>query len=1351
MNGCVRLLKRAFELPRACVLVSVVMLVACSSADGTAPLGESIDSNPDFSNLPTRDGLGVDPGIPCETTQDCEGAFELLPCERASCSEAAGVCEVGHLPDGTECADGLLCTGPDACLNGVCRGTPLDCDDGLPCTSDSCDQKDGCVHSPLSEGSCDDGDPCTTEDTCVDGACTGGSPVEGCCLFDAECDDGDLCTDDNCEDNTCVASYNFAPCNDEDLCTLQDRCDGAGGCGGEPLLCDDQNPCTEDTCDPDTGTCIAGKAEDGTPCEDGNPCTNPDSCVDGLCVGDGSLCQCTTDADCVSYEDGNLCNGTLRCVDFLCVVEPTTIVQCNPTGNTACVTNTCDPQTGQCVPSAAEDGTNCDDQNPCTDADGCLNGLCVGAPLDCDDENACTFDACNPTSGCVNVAHTQPCDDGDICTQGDQCQNAVCSGSPVECDDGDVCTDDLCSPGIGCTSQANNAPCDDGNACTLGDQCAEGVCTGGTNTCACTSDGDCASEEDGNICNGTLRCVDGECQIDPSTPVTCDASADTACVKNLCDAASGTCVMSATGEGGACDDGNACTSGDACTDGLCVGTTVECDDENPCTSDTCDTTTGCDNSPNTLQCDDGDPCTGNDKCSLGACNGVALGCDDGNPCTIDSCDAVDGCVAVTAQDGTPCDDGSICTVFDACSDGACMGEPADCDDENVCTADLCSEAQGCLSFPLVDGTPCDDGSACSQGDQCVSGGCLGNPPSCDDGDPCTLDICDDEVGCDYSPAPDGVPCEDGDPCTAPDACLAGECQAGEPFCGCQSDADCAAEDDDDLCNGTLMCSPDGTCKIDPSTIIVCPAGDDPCLTPSCTPETGTCTFSPSANGALCDDSDGCTINDTCQEGTCTGFPEPCDDQNPCTADSCQDGACTYESAYDGQPCADDSNPCTLDVCQSGTCEHPAIIDGEPCSDDGNSCTSDLCVGGECVHPPVSDQLPCADDGNPCTYDQCADGICQHVSNDPAPVGPDECFPVSELTANTGPTTNGWSDCGVADQFSFKCNGPNCANTGSIDTWPCANPDFVYDGEDTGYEYAYVFVAPSDGVCTLIEHDEGFKTAGGGQFGVIDWFILTGGGCEADSCIAYMWENVDDNPLCGPGKKVCSFKEFSVSEGQVFYIVADIYDGLAPDHEGFDYDQEWSVEIVCDASQELLLNEDFTDAVCDGCSESINAPPQCSNFGWHPIGGFADVVTGYYVGQLSNNTLTGYDCAATSAGLGFPTVTLPATSTSCTASFDYYAELDPADDGDCANDILEVMLSVDGGAATLIPGDACGSGSSAENPIGSSQTPAKQTMSYDISYAMGSEVTLTLMWSSNDTNNVGLGAVIDNVQIVCEGP
>jgi hypothetical protein len=53
----------------------------------------------------------------------------------------------------------------------------------------------------------------------------------------------------------------------------------------------------------------------------------------------------------------------------------------------------------------------------------------------------------------------------------------------------------------------------------------------------------------------------------------------------------------------------------------------------------------------------------------------------------------------------------------------------------------------------------------------------------------------------------------------------------------------------------------------------------------------------SVDGSLCpggcDDNDPCTT-DTCVGGTCVNKPINCDDNDPCTADSCKGGSCEYE-------------------------------------------------------------------------------------------------------------------------------------------------------------------------------------------------------------------------------------------------------------------------------------------------------------------------------------------------------------------------------------------------------------------------------------------------------------------------
>jgi hypothetical protein len=75
-------------------------------------------------------------------------------------------------------------------------------------------------------------------------------------------------------------------------------------------------------------------------------------------------------------------------------------------------------------------------------------------------------------------------------------------------------------------------------------------------------------------------------------------------------------------------------------------------------------------------------------------------CDDGNVCTADACDAATGCVHLAA-DG-PCDDGSSCTVDDACSGGACAGRvPAE-----VCEGGLDDDCDGLVDGADPDCQPC---------------------------------------------------------------------------------------------------------------------------------------------------------------------------------------------------------------------------------------------------------------------------------------------------------------------------------------------------------------------------------------------------------------------------------------------------------------------------------------------------------------------------------------------------------------------------------------------------------------------------------------------------------------------
>lgn len=196
------------------------------------------------------------------------------PCTDDVCNVADGQCSYPATAGEPSCNDGVSCTEGDVCSNGACAGTPVVCNDGNGCTTEACVEGVGCVPVAVPDGTgCDDGLACTDGETCTAGVCTGSG-----------CDDGNPCTIDACdEQGGCQPSEPAdagAACDDDDVCTVRDACDGAGQCAaGAPLDCDDGNECTLDGCQSLVG-CVGVAAPQGTPCTGG-------TCSDGACVPGG--------------------------------------------------------------------------------------------------------------------------------------------------------------------------------------------------------------------------------------------------------------------------------------------------------------------------------------------------------------------------------------------------------------------------------------------------------------------------------------------------------------------------------------------------------------------------------------------------------------------------------------------------------------------------------------------------------------------------------------------------------------------------------------------------------------------------------------------------------------------------------------------------------------------------------------------------------------------------------------------------------------------------------------------------------------------------------------------------------
>ena len=160
--------------------------------------------------------------------------------------------------------------------------------------------------------------------------------------------------------------------------------------------------------------------------------------------------------------------------------------------------------------------------------------------------------------------------------------------------------------------------------------------------------------------------------------------------------------------------------------------------------------------------------------------------------------------------------------------------------------------------------------------------------------------------------------------------------------------------------------PEGWCDIDEECAPDDLADLPMCKTYGCVDNA--CTVVPIEDALPCDDGDGCTLEDTCVEGSCVGAQLDCDDENPCTTDAC-DQAHGCVNTFNQKPC-DDEDACTVeDACFQGVCEGKVLS-----CEDGNPCTDDACDENTgCTWTPNTG--PC-DDGSLCTDgDVCADGAC----------------------------------------------------------------------------------------------------------------------------------------------------------------------------------------------------------------------------------------------------------------------------------------------------------------------------------------------------------------------------------------
>ncbi len=216
--------------------------------------------------------------------------------------------------------------------------------------------------------------------------------------------------------------------------------------------------------------------------------------------------------------------------------------------------------------------------------------------------------------------------------------------------------------------------------------------------------------------------------------------------------------------------------------------------------------------------------------------------------------------------------------------------------------------------------------------------------------------------------------------------------------------------------------------------------NNPCTADSCS--NGAPKFTLLPVGTACADADVCNGAETCDgAGKCNlGVPPPINDGNPCTTDSCdKTTGVVHTKVAAGTTCADGDLCNGAEMC---TAQAACVAGTPPAVDDGNPCTTDSCQASLGVrHVALPSGSSCTD-GNACNgAEACtASGSCAAgtapVLSDGNPCTTDSCSP------STGPVHTPLA-AGTSCSDGKACNGSeSCSAAGQCQT---GAPPVVNDG------------------------------------------------------------------------------------------------------------------------------------------------------------------------------------------------------------------------------------------------------------------------------------------------------------------
>ncbi|MDP2275376.1 MAG: putative metal-binding motif-containing protein [Archangium sp.] len=335
-----------FSSPRGTVSVTLRANPVGTTDGGTdAGTDAGVDAGVDAGI--DNDGDGFPQGVDCD-----DGNPAINP-------NATELCNNGIDDDcdsAADCQDTAACnTQPcgagSTCVSGVCMGaTEFPCNDGIDNNNNGLiDCADpGCTPGTI----CSDFNACTTGDRCVsDGGCEKvadfncTNPPNNQCYASAG-----TCTSDG------GASCSYTPvagnCVDGLACTDMDSCTG-GTCAGTQRTCNTPpSVCfaTTGACQEPSGTCVyAPRPVGARTCDDGLNCTINDSCDgDGGCVGTAVTCPaptqcqvsngCSVAGACLFNARAGACDagtGAGTCDNsFNCIANPTSLFPFTPSNFT---------------------------------------------------------------------------------------------------------------------------------------------------------------------------------------------------------------------------------------------------------------------------------------------------------------------------------------------------------------------------------------------------------------------------------------------------------------------------------------------------------------------------------------------------------------------------------------------------------------------------------------------------------------------------------------------------------------------------------------------------------------------------------------------------------------------------------------------------------------------------------------------------------------------------------------------------------------------------------------------------------------------------------------------------------